>query len=192
MTGERATRGEGMTAGAGGAAGVGDAGPGATAGGSPPARSRPVRSTVFVDADVLVYARDASEGDRQLRADEWMLHLWRTRTGRVSYPVLAEYYDFVTRRLDPGLEPAVAREDVRDLFAWRPSGLEPEVLEGAWSLQGHGGLPWRGALTVATAQAAGCRFLLTASLAHGRSFDDLEVVNPFDDPPTRYTVHDGP
>lgn len=152
----------------------------------------PVRSTVFVDADVLVYARDASEGDRQLRADEWMLHLWRSRTGRVSYLVLTEYYDFVTRRLDPGLEPPVAREDVRDLLAWRPLEVDPAVLDGAWSLQMHHGLPWWRALTVSTAQAGGCRFLLTASLAHGRAFDGLEVVNPFENLPTRYTVHEGP
>ena len=35
------------------------------------------------------------------------------------------------------------------------------------------------ALVIYTARAAGCRFLYTEDLQHGRRFDGLEVVNPF-------------
>ena len=58
--------------------------------------------TTFVDTNVLVYARDASEPDKQPRAEAWMQHLWRTRSGRTCVQVLNEYYVTVTRKLSPG------------------------------------------------------------------------------------------
>jgi len=43
---------------------------------------------VFVDTNVLVYARDASEPEKQQRAQAWMAELWESRTGRTSVQVL--------------------------------------------------------------------------------------------------------
>jgi len=36
---------------------------------------------VFVDTDVLVYARDAGYPQKQEQAARWMTHLWHNRTG---------------------------------------------------------------------------------------------------------------
>ncbi len=44
---------------------------------------------VFVDANVLVYARDSSEVEKQRRrASAWVDELWRRRSGRLSTQVL--------------------------------------------------------------------------------------------------------
>src|SRR5262245_42943325 len=59
---------------------------------------------VFVDTNVLVYARDARYPDKQQRAEDWMARLWRQRTGRLSVQVLQEYYVSVTQRLKPGMD----------------------------------------------------------------------------------------
>jgi predicted nucleic acid-binding protein len=67
---------------------------------------------VFVDTNVLVYARDASEPDKQPQALAWTEHLWRTRTARLSFQVLQEYYAATTRKLKPGLSPEQARADI--------------------------------------------------------------------------------
>ncbi len=45
---------------------------------------------VFVDTNVLVYERDASEPRKQRRARAWMRRLWQRRAGRLSYQVLHE------------------------------------------------------------------------------------------------------
>lgn len=37
---------------------------------------------VFVDTNVLIYARDAAHPEKQSRAALWMESLWRNRTGR--------------------------------------------------------------------------------------------------------------
>lgn len=147
-------------------------------------------ATVFVDASVLVYARDASEGESQARAMEWMTHLWYTRTGRLSFQVLEEFYLTVTDRLDPGLTPHEAQAEVRDLLTWRPIPLDSQVLEGAWSLADLHELSFWDAQVVAAAQAGGCRFLLTEAFEHGREFGAVEVVNPFDEEGGPRFVHE--
>lgn len=43
---------------------------------------------VFVDTNILVYARDAGEPSKQPRAMEVLRLLWEARSGRVSIQVL--------------------------------------------------------------------------------------------------------
>lgn len=54
---------------------------------------------VFVDANVLVYSRDASEARKRPLASGWLDFLWRTRTVRLSFQVLHEYYELLLHRL---------------------------------------------------------------------------------------------
>lgn len=133
----------------------------------------------FVDTNVLVYCRDADERDKQPRARAWLEALWRSRSGRISIQVLAEYYVTVTRKLDPGLSIDRARADVMMLRAWRPAALDYGVLETAWMVQDRHRLSWWDALIVATAQRLGCRYLLSEDFQDRQRFEDLEVINPF-------------
>lgn len=134
---------------------------------------------VFVDTNVLVYARDRAQGDKHRRAREWMTRLWETHTGRLSHQVLSEYYVTVTAKLKPGMPAAAARRDVRALLAWHPLATTAAVLERAWDLQDRHQLAWWDALIVASALGAGCGTLLTEDLQDGQRFGDLEVVSPF-------------
>jgi predicted nucleic acid-binding protein len=67
--------------------------------------------SVFVDTNVLVYARDASDPEKQAIAAAWIEHLWASADGRLSVQVLQEYYVTTTRKLDPGLPAEEARQD---------------------------------------------------------------------------------
>jgi predicted nucleic acid-binding protein len=136
-------------------------------------------ATVFVDTNVLVYRRDAGQSEKQVQAASWMEHLWMTRSGRLSYQVLHEFYVTVTAKLQPGLDPKSARSDVRALLAWHPVALDSRVLEGAWVLQDRYGLSWWDALIVSAAQVANCGFLLTENLQDGQELGDVRVVSPF-------------
>jgi len=134
---------------------------------------------VFADSNVLVYARDSAQADKQARAATWMRHLWETRSGRLSFQVLQEFYVTVTSKLTPGMKPEDARRDVRALLAWRPLAVGTPELEGAWVVQDRFGLSWWDALIVSAAQAATCRILLTEDLQDGQELGGVRVVNPF-------------
>ncbi len=134
---------------------------------------------VFVDTNVLVYNRDASESQKQKRAETWLAHLWKNRTGRISFQVLQEYYVTVTANLDPGLDQESARGDVRALIAWHPITIDQRVLENAWHVQDGYAISWWDALIVSAAQVAGCQYLLTEDLLEKQEFGNLQVTNPF-------------
>ncbi len=134
---------------------------------------------VFVDTNVLIYARDASRPDKQQRAFAWVTKLFADERGRVSGQVLHEYYQNVTRKLKPAMPVADARADVRALLTWRPVPMDASVLQRAWEVEDRYQLSWWDALIVAAAQASGSPWLLTDDLQAGQNLGGVVVVNPF-------------
>lgn len=137
---------------------------------------------VFVDTNVLVYARDRADERKQARALSWMRHLWETGEGRLSVQVLQEFYVTTTRKLSPGLSPDEARADVEDLSAWRPIQIDTDAIRAAWSIEDRFGLSFWDALIVAAAHVAACDVLLSEDLRHGLDLDGVRVVDPFRTP----------
>lgn len=133
----------------------------------------------FVDTNVFVYARDASEPEKQPVAREWIAGLWALKRGRVSYQVLNEYYSVVTDKLKPGLPRAVARADVTSLISWNPVGMSRRLVEGAWVIQDRLGLSWWDCLVLAAAQTAGCDVLLSEDLTHDLEVGGVRILDPF-------------
>jgi len=134
---------------------------------------------VFVDSNVLVYARDASEPGKQEKALAWMERLWTPGTGCLSFQVLQEFYVTVTEKLKPGLDAGHARSDVRSLLTWHPVPIDGRVIEGAWAIQDRFRLSWWDALIVSAAQTGNCLYLLSEDFQEGQKFGSLCVINPF-------------
>ena len=101
-----------------------------------------MNGSVFVDTNVLVYARDTSKPDKQAQAAEWISHLWKSGNGRLSTQVLAEFYAVVTGKLKPGMEAVSAREDVSDFFSWQPLPVTLDLIIETWSVQDLFHLSW--------------------------------------------------
>ncbi len=135
--------------------------------------------SIFVDTNVLVYARDTHDPDKQQQARAWMEHLWASREGRVSAQVLNEYYVTVTGRLAPGMSPDDARADIDRLITWNPLPINASLVSNALEIGGAAQISHWDALIVAAAQRAGCEFLLTEDLADGQRIDTLSVICPF-------------
>ncbi len=134
---------------------------------------------VFVDSNVLVYARDAADVQRHEQASAWMVELWRSRRGRLSNQGLSEFYVTVTQKLRPRFDCDTARSDVRALRAWQPIPLDEHVFEEAWHIQDRYGLSYWAPLIVGAARAGHCAYLLTEDLQDGQDFAGVRVVSPF-------------
>jgi len=143
-------------------------------------------NTMFVDTNVLVYARDARDEAKQQAAREWMRLLWRSRAGRVSTQVLQEFYVTATRKLDSQLGPAVARADVETLTGWNPLSIDPSLFQAAWDIEDRFGFSFWDSLVVAAALRTGCTYLLTEDLQDGQVLDGLTVVDPFSHAPDSF------
>ena len=134
---------------------------------------------VFVDTNILVYSRDASEPEKQNQTMDWMKYLWGSKTGRLSFQVLNEFYSTVTTKLKPGMNLQDARDDIISLFAWHPIQVSTEVLNGAWFIQDQFKLSWWDALIVSAAQICDCNYLLTEDLQENQLIGNVRIISPF-------------
>jgi predicted nucleic acid-binding protein len=133
----------------------------------------------FVDANVLVYWRDASEPGKQSIAAQLLNRLWREQSGRISVQVLNEYFVTVTRKSRVKLDPAVAWNDVSTLLYWDPQPLNGPLLIRGREVQLQHRMSWWDSLVVAAAQLQGCSVLWTEDLQHGAQLGAVQVQNPF-------------
>ena len=134
---------------------------------------------VFVDANVIIYARDRGEPAKQGRAAEWLSHLWLESRGRTSMQVLSEYYVTVTRKLATRVTPDDAWEEVRTFLAWRPHPVDEALLERTREVERRWRLSWWDAMVVAAAQLQDCAILLTEDLHDGGVYGGVTVRSPF-------------
>ena len=82
----------------------------------------------FVDTNVLVYARDDLEPQKQPVAQGWLEYLWNTGDGRTGIHVLNEFYVTVTRKVRQPMAEDAARAEIAELAAWRPVGIDEDLI----------------------------------------------------------------
>ncbi len=138
-----------------------------------------VNVNCFVDTNILVYSRDASEPEKQVKATQWLTQLWQQETGRISAQVMNEYYVTVTQKLKPGLSRDQARSDLRALAVWQPLEVSTQLIESAWEVQDQYAYSWWDSLVIASALFLDCHYLLSEDMQHEQSFGKLTVINPF-------------
>lgn len=136
-------------------------------------------AAVFVDTNVFVYARDASEPAKRSVAIQWLEELWREHRGRTSTQVLSEYYVTVTGKLPRRLDREMAWGHVRDLLAWEPEEISRELLGHAREIERRYQTGWWDSMIVAAAQLQGCSMLLSEDFQDGMVFGAVVVRNPF-------------
>jgi predicted nucleic acid-binding protein len=136
-------------------------------------------NVVFVDSNVLIYSQDATDPQKQTRARDWLAHLWRTRSGRISFQVLREVYVNLTRHVARPVPVSRARDLVRQFLEWNPRPEDRELFELAWKVESRFQLSWWDSMIVAAAQLSHCRYLLSEDLGQGTRVNDLRVISPF-------------
>ncbi len=139
----------------------------------------------FVDSNVLVYARDLAERDKQKQATAWLETLGMAGLGRLSYQVMLEAYSALTRRGRRHLETSEARRYIANFGRWHPLELDLRVMQRAWDVQDRYGFNWWDCLIVASAHLQECAYLLTEDLQHEQDLDGLIVIDPFKVEPER-------
>lgn len=134
---------------------------------------------VFVDANVLVYARDSRDAAKHRMAIAWLEHLWGSGSGRTSMQVLSEYFVTVTRKLPYPMAVDDAWDDVQALYCWGPQPIDREVLSGAAQIARRYGLSWWDSLVVSAAQVQSCPVLLSEDMQDGAVLAGVAIRSPF-------------
>jgi predicted nucleic acid-binding protein len=138
----------------------------------------------FVDTNVVLYSFDPSVPAKQGMAYGWVAALWESGAGRISWQVLNEFYFNAVRKL--GSPTPGVRSNVEKLARWAPVGFSLDLTRRAWYWMDEAGVPYWDALILASAEAAGCAYLLSEDFQTGRQFGDITVVSPFQSQPEEF------
>ena len=135
---------------------------------------------VFVDTNVLVYAYDRSEPEKQRQALEVLDRLATTGAGTISTQVLAEFFVAVTRKISAPLSVAEAHERVKNyLQSWAVVDLTGMiVLEAARGMRDHQFSFWDAQIW-ATARLNQVPVIFSEDFTDGAVIEGIRFVNPF-------------
>jgi len=136
-------------------------------------------ATFLVDTNVLVYAYDPREPDRQARAAACLRRLVASRQGALSAQVLSEFFWVATRRLDPPLSvPQAERSLTNYLRSWPVYPITGQaVLEAVRGVQQYRFAYWD-ALIWAVAKLNGVLTILTEDQPSSRLIEGVRFLNP--------------
>ncbi|MGD0019113.1 MAG: PIN domain-containing protein [Candidatus Limnocylindrales bacterium] len=134
----------------------------------------------FVDTNVLVYAHDATETEKQPIARAVLEELWADRSGVVSTQVLQEFYVVATRKLEPPMRRPEAREIVTLYATWSVVQIDVGLILDAAALEERAQLSFWDALIVEAARRAGAVVLVSEDFQAGHRIAGIEIENPFD------------
>jgi predicted nucleic acid-binding protein len=137
------------------------------------------RSRQFLDSNVLVYAHDSSAGDKHDRAVQLLDQLAGDDAGALSVQVLQEFFVTVTGKVPNRLSGRAAAAIVADLIVMPTHA--PTGADVLYAIDIHARLEvsfWD-AMVIRSACELGCDVLWSEDLASGRSYEGVEVRNPF-------------
>jgi predicted nucleic acid-binding protein len=132
---------------------------------------------LFLDANVLVYAHDRTEGRKHEQAKQIVSDCWASdKPPKISIQVLQEAHVALTRK---GLPIAVSTDLVRNYLVWDVIENRESVFRAALAIQLEHQLSFWDASILAAAIAGGVDELWSEDFQHGRSYHGVRIVNPF-------------
>lgn len=139
---------------------------------------------VFVDTNVLIYARDRKAEDKRAKARAWLTALGETGLGHLNLQVINEFTRWVLAHEGQRRRIEDVRGEVDALRAWGDKPLDEDEVELAWAVRRRLGYQWFDCLLIAAAEFAGCEYFLTENMGRGAAFHSVKLINPFETAPS--------
>lgn len=131
----------------------------------------------FLDTNILIYANDRRDLDKQRRAVNLITRLMRTSEGVLSTQVLQEYANVALGKLNQATE-VVLRQlhllEQMEVVHQSPAMIRRAV-EIAWTYQ----INFWDACIVSNAEYAGCDTIFSEDLNTGQFYSGIRITNPF-------------
>ena len=134
----------------------------------------------FLDSNVVICLFDPADSRRRGIAEDIVYGAHRDGSAVISFQVVQEALNVLTRKLRPPMKPDDAAQVLHTVLAplWRvhPS---PALYQQALEVQERYRLSFYDSMIVAAALEADCRRILSEDLQHGHRIGNLQIVNPF-------------
>lgn len=142
---------------------------------------------IFLDSNIFIYTFDRSTLQKREFARDLIRRMLRDNAGIISYQVVQEVLNALTRKLSMSAGDAARylAGTLEPLWRIQPSAA---LMQSGLSIQARYQLGFYDSLIVAAALTAGCSRLYSEDFQHGQTIQGLIIENPFND----CVVHEHP
>ena len=133
---------------------------------------------IFIDTNILVYAHDASAGDKYDKARVVFLDLWKNKTGCLSIQVMQEFYVTVTQKAARPMDHLTAAGIIHNLSYWRVHEPKSGDVIRAIDLQKRYKVSFWDAMILQSASQLDCSVIWSEDLSPGQVYEGMRLVNP--------------
>jgi predicted nucleic acid-binding protein len=134
-------------------------------------------SKVFLDTNLIVYANDARDLEKQARAIELVSRAMADGTGVISTQVMQEYAVTATAKLHQ--DPDAVLRQLLLLESLEVVQVSPPMVRRSLELQSRYRIDFWDASILAAAEFARCELLWSEDLNPGQLYATVKVENPF-------------
>lgn len=135
--------------------------------------------SVFLDSNILVYAYDNHEPEKQAKAQALLKAAIKEESAILSAQVLGEFFVVVTRRIKEPLSVNDAEKIINILTVLPVAEIDLPLVKRAIHTHRNYGISYWDSLIVATAEREGCKKILSEDLNDGQWYNGVLVENPF-------------
>ncbi len=135
----------------------------------------------FLDTNVIIYALEGTPASKSDVAEALILRGIKEGLGIISYQVVQECLNAVTRKARIALPLSDALDFMRDTLGplCKVFPGSTALFEAALGLHGRYKYSFYDSLIIAAALEAGCALLYSEDLRHGQQIGQLRIENPF-------------
>lgn len=134
----------------------------------------------FLDSNIFIYTFDDVVPEKQRIAQERIRTALQDGSGIISYQVVQEVLNVLTRKLPLAMNAGDATRylatTLEPLWRVQPSA---ELYRAGLAVQSRYGFGLYDSLIVAAALSAGCARLISEDLQHGQRIEGLVIEDPF-------------
>lgn len=134
---------------------------------------------VFLDTNVLVYAYDQHDLNKQAKAQDLLTSGMTTESAVLSSQVLGEFFVVVTRKIKDPVSAEDAQRIIELLSMFPVVDIDVTLVKRAIETLTRYGISYWDALIVAAAERAGCSKILSEDLANGQTYNEVLIEDPF-------------
>lgn len=134
---------------------------------------------VFVDTNVLVYAYDKHEPQKQRKAQRLLADGIEQENLFLSVQVLGEFFNVVTRHIPQPMSPDETQEIINSLSILPVQEIDLAMVNRAIDTHQTYQISYWDSLIVSAAERAGCTMIVSEDLSAGQAYHNIRIINPF-------------
>ncbi len=134
-------------------------------------------SKVFLDTNILVYALDQVDPQKQKACRTILARLQYENRAVISTQIMQEFFVVATRKL--GVDPLKAKSILQTLENFEVVAVSPALIYEAIDCSSVYQISFWDALVLVCAESARCAQVLSEDLNHGQVIRGVKVHNPF-------------